>query len=84
MNELPFDIELETVSIYKQLSKSNYALGQLNGLLNLLPNPNIILNAVSLREAKDSSEIENVVTTYDEIFNSLGLNKTGNYDENKF
>ncbi len=81
MQKLPLTINLETIEIYKKISSANYSLGELNGLLNLLPNPNIILNAISLREAKDSSEIENIVTTYDKLFNSLGSNYKNNYDE---
>lgn len=81
MNKLPLTVEVETLEIYKNLATANYVLGELNGLLNLLPNPNIILNAFSLREAKDSSEIENIVTTYDELFNALGQNDGLNYNE---
>lgn len=77
MQKLPLTINLETIEIYKKISSANYSLGELNGLLNLLLNPNIILNAISLREAKDSSEIENIVTTYYKLFNSLNLWKTG-------
>ena len=57
----------------KALSNANNKIGELNGLVKALPNPNIILNAVILGEAKESSEIENIVTTYDRIFKEITL-----------
>lgn len=47
------------------------ALAELKGLANILPNPNILLNAVILKEASASSEIENVITTQDKLYQAL-------------
>ena len=46
------------------------ALAELNGVAETIPNEEIILNTISLQEAKDSSAIENIVTTHDELFSS--------------
>lgn len=73
MNKLPFDFNYDDIEILKALNNANSKLGELNGLINVMPNPNIILNAIILSEAKESSEIENIVTTYDEIFKELTL-----------
>lgn len=71
MYKLPLDIECDDIEILKILSKANYKIGELEGIINQLPNPQILLNAITLGEAKDSSEIENIVTTYDEIYKEM-------------
>ena len=73
MHKLPLDYNYDDVDILKALNYANNKIGELNGVINLLPNPNIILNAVILGEAKESSEIENIVTTFDEIFKEITL-----------
>ena len=65
MYKLPLDIELYTIETLKKLSDVNFKIGELKGILNQLPNPEILINAITLGEAKDSSEIENIITTYD-------------------
>ena len=49
--------QIESVVILKQLVKSSVALAELKGIINILPNPEILLNAVVLKEARASSEI---------------------------
>ena len=70
-NNLPFlppsKDKLETVKVLKQLVKSSVALAELKGIVHILPNPEILLNAVILKEARASSEIENVITTQDKL-----------------
>jgi len=68
---LPPNINLETVPVLKQLAKSNRALAELKGYADTIPNKNILLNAVMINEAKDSSEIENIITTHDELYKAL-------------
>ena len=46
------------------------ALAELKGMANSLPNQQIIINTLVLQEAKDSSGIENIITTYDEVYRS--------------
>jgi len=59
---------LETQSILKKAIQANRALAKLNGTAKIIPNQNILINALVLQEAKDSSEIENIITTHDELF----------------
>lgn len=73
MHKLPFHFNYDDIEILKALNIANNKLGELNGIIRLMPNPNIILNAVILGEAKESSEIENIVTTFDEIFREITL-----------
>lgn len=74
-NDLPLlppkESLVETILILKQESKSAVALAELKGLTNTLPNPNILINAVILKEAQASSEIENVITTQDKLYQAL-------------
>ncbi|CAN5521716.1 Fic/DOC family N-terminal domain-containing protein [soil metagenome] len=74
-NNLPFlppsKSKIETVKVLKQLVKSSVALAELKGITNTLPNPEILLNAVILKEARASSEIENVITTQDKLYQAL-------------
>lgn len=62
---------IETVKVLRQLVKSSIALAELKGLASTLPNPSILLNAVVLKEARASSEIENVITTQDKLYQAL-------------
>lgn len=71
MEKLPFQFNTDDIDIFRQLSTSHRMLGNLNGRLQGLPSPAIILNAVTLGEAKESSEIENIVTTYDALFKEM-------------
>ena len=66
--ELPLKMELETKEILKQLSNASRALAELKGVAKTIPNENILLNTLVLQEAKDSSEIENIVTTQDDLY----------------
>ena len=68
---LPPEIELETKMVLKQLTRSHRALAELKGFADMIPNKNILINAVTINEAKDSSEIENIVTTHDELFKAM-------------
>ncbi|MCR8698001.1 Fic family protein [Campylobacter sp. LMG 7929] len=65
--KLPLDIELNA-NIYGLIIRASRKLAELNGFSKSMPNPNILINALILQEAKDSSEIENIITTHDELF----------------
>ncbi|HPX71733.1 MAG TPA: Fic family protein [Acholeplasmataceae bacterium] len=79
MHKLPIIFNYDDPDILRALIDAKYELGNLNGFINVLPNPKIILNAVILGEAKESSSIENIVTTFDEIFKEITL-KNQNYN----
>lgn len=63
--------KVETVKILRQLSKTSQSLGELKGVAKTIPNQAMLINAVVLQEAKDSSEIENIITTQDELYKAL-------------
>ncbi len=58
----------DTPAILKKLASSSRKLAELKGIAASIPNQGILINALGMQEAKDSSEIENIVTTQDEIF----------------
>ena len=58
----------ETPALLKALAASSRALAELKGIAASIPNQGILINTLGLQEAKDSSEIENIVTTHDELF----------------
>ncbi len=58
----------DTPAILKRLASSSRALAELKGIAASTPNQGILINTLGLQEAKDSSEIENIVTTHDELF----------------
>lgn len=68
---LPPQVILETTRVLKQLSRSHRALAELKGYADTIPNKNILINTVTINEAKDSSEIENIITTHDELFRAM-------------
>lgn len=71
---LPPKADLETKAVLKQLARSHRALAELKGFADTIPNKNILINAVTINEAKDSSEIENIITTHDELFKAMSQN----------
>ncbi len=58
----------ETPAILKKLASASRRLGELKGAAGSIPHQSILINSLTMQEAKDSSEIENIVTTHDEIF----------------
>ncbi|MDE6383893.1 MAG: Fic family protein [Paramuribaculum sp.] len=65
---LPLSYDLETKEILKQLNQANRRLAELNGVALTIPNENILISTLTLQEAKDSSEVENIVTTQDDLY----------------
>ncbi len=70
ISHIPPQTEIETKAVLKQLAVSHRYLAELKGSSKTIPNQNILIDTLTLREAKDSSEIENIVTTHDEIYKS--------------
>ena len=66
----------ETPAILKLLASSSRKLAELKGIAASIPNQGILINTLGLQEAKDSSEIENIVTTHDELFKDEVLPET--------
>jgi Fic family protein len=67
---LPLSVELETKPVLKKLAKAHQALAELKGMSGIIPNQSILISTLSLQEAKDSSAIENIITTHDELYKS--------------
>ena len=62
--------DIETKAILKKLPAAHAALAELKGVAASMPNQTILVGTLSLQEAKDSSEIENIITTRDELYRS--------------
>jgi len=65
---LPPAIELETRAVLKACITARAALAELKSAANLIPNQSMLINSLPLLEAQASSEIENIVTTSDQLF----------------
>ncbi len=59
---------VETAPVLKALTRAHRHLAELKGRAGTIPNQGILIDTLSLQEAKASSEIENIVTTQDELF----------------
>jgi Fic family protein len=68
LNKLPPKSDIETISVLRALNRASRALAELKGEAKSIPNESILINTLGLQEAKDSSAIENIVTTNDELF----------------
>lgn len=65
---LPPQADIETKAVLKQLSAAHRLLALLNGRSATIPNESILINTLALQEAKDSSAIENIITTHDDLY----------------
>lgn len=78
-NELPFvppeKEKYETIELWKQESAARSAIAELKGIANIIPNQSILINAIILQEAKDSSEVENIITTRDKLYQAISTSK---------
>lgn len=76
---LPPKVNLETPPIFKAVIQAHKYLAELKGFCQTLPNPTLLLNTIVLQESKESNEIENIVTTQDELYKAnLFQNLTDN------
>lgn len=67
---LPDIGDIENKAVLKKLALAHKALAELKGVAASMPNQRILISTLSLQEAKDSSEIENIITTHDDIYRS--------------
>ena len=90
---LPLKEDVETKKILKKTALARSALAEMKGSAVSIPNEKILLNTLSLQEAKDSSEIENIITTQDELqqsdfnarkFKTLAAKEVFNYSHALF
>lgn len=66
--QLPLSIDVETKPVLRALSQAHRYLAELKGTARTIPNESILINTLTLQEAKDSSAVENIITTQDELF----------------
>jgi len=59
---------LETTPILRKATSAGRRLAELKGVSSTIPNQEVLINTLALQEAKDSSEIENIITTHDDLF----------------
>ncbi len=88
LRPLPLDLDVETRAVLKSLPSAHAALAELKGIASTMPNQSILINTLGLQEAKDSSAIENIITTHDDLykaeldidsFKSLNAKEVRNY-----
>lgn len=72
---LPPKTTLESTKVLRKTIEASRALAQLNGMLTNLPNPTLFLDTIHLQEAKASSEIENIITTNDDLYKAVVADK---------
>jgi cell filamentation protein, protein adenylyltransferase len=72
---LPPAVELETPMVLKKAIAANRKLAELKGLVHSIPNQAILIDGIILQEARLSSEIENIVTTNDELYKAAADEK---------
>ena len=68
--ELPLGMDVESKRVLKALPLAHASLAELKGIASTIPNETILLNTLGLQEAKDSSAIENIITTHDDLYKS--------------
>jgi Fic family protein len=68
LHPLPSKTDLETKEILRKVASAHRYLAELKGVAATIPNENILINTLVLQEAKDSSAIENIITTDDDLF----------------
>lgn len=70
---LPLKDDPESKAILKKLARAHQALAELKGVADSMPNQRILIDTLALQEAKDSSAIENIITTHDDLYRSDSL-----------
>ena len=67
---LPLHSEIETKSVLRKAALAHKALAELKGVVTSIPNQNILIETLTLREARESSAIENIISTFAEVYQS--------------
>ncbi len=67
---LPFQKEVETKKVLRKTAVAHKALAELKGVITSIPNENILIETLLLREARESSAIENIISTFAEVYQS--------------
>lgn len=78
MNKITITDDMETKAILKKVNTANKKLAELKGIIKTIPNEKILINFIFLQEAKDSSAVENIITTHDELYKQFIFDDTHN------
>lgn len=70
MKPLPLAKDFETKAVLRKTAQAHKALAELKGAISSIPNENILIETLTLREARESSAIENIISTFDEVYQS--------------
>lgn len=70
LSPLPLSHDVETKAVLKKAAMAHKALAELKGVITSIPNENILIETLSLREARESAAIENIISTFDEVYQS--------------
>jgi Fic family protein len=73
---LPPKTNIETKAILKKVAEAHRYLAELKGVARSIPNQSILIDTLSLQEARESSAIENIISTFDDIYQSNSQNDT--------
>jgi len=73
----------ENFEVYKILTSARAALAELKGRAVVIPNPKMLINTLVLKEAKDSSSIENIFTTTDKLYKAFASPSTASDPQTK-
>lgn len=68
---LPPRVDIETKAVLRKTIVAGRKLAEMNRALRTLPNPTLFIDTIYLQEARASSEVENIITTNDELYRSL-------------
>jgi Fic family protein len=68
MQWLPLPFDIETRKVLRKAIEAKQRLAELKGVVRTIPNEQILINTLVLQEAKDSSAVENIITTHDDLF----------------
>ena len=64
---LPPEKDIETKVILRKAALAHKALAELKGVVTSIPNQNILIETLTLREARESSAVENIISTFAEV-----------------
>lgn len=77
LKHLPTQIDVESKRVLKALPSAHAALAELKAVASSIPDQHILINTLTIQEAKNSSAIENIITTHDELYRAKPGLKTG-------
>ena len=70
IQKLPLSVDIESPRVLKKLAETHRSLAELKGVISTIPNENVLVETLTLREARESTAIENIFSTYDEVYQS--------------